>query len=289
MNVAKIVVHHGNKRDANSLFLRFVAIEIVAFMCYNSYIRNLVVILFMCKTKAGCLFLLALVAFIGPKNVWAASSCSYEDQVKLSAEANNVRTTYEIKEILTGNQIEADDGSGMEDETYIGAEVNIYNLTENLYVVVTDSKDDSQTEYYYGDTDNGTIKFLRGNDGLTDIVTYHVSVRSNIADCKGEEYYSVDIVTPMYNYFSSEPLCANSDKYYCQEYITQDLNMSYADFVKQATRDQESTEQEEKENNEEKNDLTSKIVLYTTIGLIVLIIGVATFVIVRKKQRSSVK
>ena len=92
----------------------------------------------------------------------------------------------------------------------------------------------------------------------------------------------------MYNYFSSEPLCADSTKYYCQEYITQDLNMSYADFVAQATKDLQKEDGEEQEDNQTNNN-NAQIVLYVVIGLIIIGIGVATFVVFRKKQRSSVK
>ena len=287
INVAKIVGHHGNKRDENSLFV-FVAIEIVTFMCYNSYIGIFGGGTFMNKIKTGFIFIFILLFLIMPNKVLAVSSCDYADQVNLSTQAHNIRTNYELKEIATGNQIEADDGSGMEDETYIGVEISVYNVTEDIYVVISDSKGGEPKEYHFEDTDNGTIKLLRGNDGLTDIVTYHVSIRSDISDCYGEEYHSIDIITPMYNYFSSEPLCADSTKYYCQEYITQDLNMSYADFVAQATKDLQKEDGEEQEDNQTNNN-NAQIVLYVVIGLITIGIGVTTFVVFRKKQRSSVK
>ncbi len=235
-----------------------------------------------------CLFI------VGVTNASAASACDYETQVKLNSEAANIKTSYEIKEIKTGNQVLSDMDEGMEDEVYTGVVVSIYNLTDNLYLEVTNSLTGEKKTYTYADTDNGTITFTRGEkSGLGEIVTYEVMVYSNHSDCKGEELKKINVVTPRYNYFSAEGLCAdekNAKKYYCQPYITEELNMSYEDFVKQAMAVQNSSDNKQNDDSSQNENFLKKYGVYIVVTLIgVALIWVVTTVIVRKKQRSSIK
>lgn len=226
---------------------------------------------------------------VGILNVSAASSCDYETQVKLNSEANNIKTSYEVKEIKTGKQIVSDMGEGMEDEVYTGVEVSIYNLTENLYLKVTNLQTSETKTYYYADTNDGSITFTRGEEGLSEIVTYQVTVYSNHSDCKDEELKKVNIVTPRYNTFSAEALCQNSTKYYCQTYITEELNMTFEDFVKQATAALKDNETKPEDQTEKQESFFEKYGVYMIAVIGVILIGVVTTVIVRNKQRSSIK
>ena len=240
----------------------------------------------MTKTSRNFMLFIAVFFFLFVPLTSVNAACDYARQVELATEASNVNVTYEVKEIATGNQIPSDLGEGMIDETYFGVEINIYNLTEDLYIVVTNSRDGDEQTYYYDDTDNGTLQILRGNDGLTDIVTYTISVRSNVMECSGDEYRIIEIITPKYNYFSAEPQCVGSDAYYCEEYITQELNMDFDDFVIQAAKDQQNEPEIDEDPLDESNN---HIWLYVTIVGAVIIIGVVATVIVRQIRRSSVK
>lgn len=230
-----------------------------------------------------CLFI------VGVTNASAASTCDYETQVKLNSEAANIKASYEVKEIKTGKKIEADLGDEEYiDETYQGVEVFIYNMTENLYLTVMNTSTNETKTYHYEDTDNGSIKLVRGEDGLEDIVTYQITIYSNHNDCKDEELKKINLVTPKYNSFSADALCEGSSKYYCQEYVTEDLNMTYDDFLKQAANNNKNDGNGDTDTVKD-NDFFKKYGIYIVGGILVILLGVMTTVIVRKKQRSSVK
>lgn len=230
-----------------------------------------------------CLFI------VGVTNASAASTCDYETQVKLNSEAANIKASYEVKEIKTGKKIEADLGDEEYiDETYQGVEVSIYNMTENLYLTVMNTSTNETKTYHYEDTDNGSIKLVRGEDGLEDIVTYQITIYSNHNDCKDEELKKINLVTPKYNSFSADALCEGSSKYYCQEYVTEDLNMTYDDFLKQAANNNKNDGNGDTDTVKD-NDFFKKYGIYIVGGILVILLGVMTTVIVRKKQRSSVK
>ena len=230
-----------------------------------------------------CLFI------VGVTNASAASTCDYETQVKLNSEAANIKASYEVKEIKTGKKIEADLGDEEYiDETYQGVEVSIYNMTENLYLTVMNTSTNETKTYHYEDTDNGSIKLVRGEDGLEDIVTYQITIYSNHNDCKDEELKKINLVTPKYNSFSADALCEGSSKYYCQEYVTEDLNMTYDDFLKQAANNNKNDGNGDTDTVKD-NDFFKKYGIYIIGGILVILFGVMTTVIVRKKQRSSVK
>lgn len=226
---------------------------------------------------------------VGVTNASAASTCDYETQVKLNSEAANIKASYEVKEIKTGKKIEADLGDEEYiDETYQGVEVSIYNMTENLYLTVMNTSTNETKTYHYEDTDNGSIKLVRGEDGLEDIVTYQITIYSNHNDCKDEELKKINLVTPKYNSFSADALCEGSSKYYCQEYVTEDLNMTYDDFLKQAANNNKNDGNGDTATVKD-NDFFKKYGIYIVGGILVILLGVMTTVIVRKKQRSSVK
>lgn len=230
-----------------------------------------------------CLFI------VGVSNASAASTCDYETQVKLNSEAANIKASYEVKEIKTGKKIEADLGDEEYiDETYQGVEVSIYNMTENLYLTVMNTSTNETKTYHYEDADNGSIKLVRGEDGLEDIVTYQITIYSNHNDCKDEELKKINLVTPKYNSFSADALCEGSSKYYCQEYVTEDLNMTYDDFLKQAANNNKNDGNGDTDTVKD-NDFFKKYGIYIVGGILVILLGVMTTVIVRKKQRSSVK
>ena len=230
-----------------------------------------------------CLFI------VGVSNASAASTCDYETQVKLNSEAANIKASYEVKEIKTGRKVEADLGDEEYiDETYQGVEVSIYNMTEDLYLTVFNTSTSETKTYNYEDTDNGSIKLVRGEDGLEEIVTYQITIYSNHSDCKGEELKKISLATPKYNSFSADALCEGSSKYYCQEYITEDLNMTYDDFLKQAANNNKNDDNEDT-NTDKKENFFEKYGIYMLGGVLVILLGVVTTVIVRKKQRSSIK
>ena len=131
---------------------------------------------------------------------------------------------------------------------------------------------------------------------LEDIINYSIQVLSANPNCSGDALRAISLVTPMRNPFHDLIACEGVDEYYCQEYIDYDLNMTEAEVLERANNVRNNGGVEEEVPEEEKNwwdNLKEYLdnhpwVIYVTIGVIVVIVGVATAVIVIKKRRSKV-
>lgn len=241
----------------------------------------------MCKRKLGIFLVIASCVCL-TKGVDAA--CDYETQNRLKSEAANIRAVNEIKEIGTGSYSESEMMN--EDGTYETyeitkkvSEVNIYNVTENLYVVVKNKNTNLEKKYYYKDTDNGTITW---NEDITEeLVEYEIKIYSNVGDCQNTELKNTSIVLPKYNIFSMKPYCYNVDAYYCEEYVTQEINMTEEEIENRGYKYQIENQRFD-ETEPEKEKKFGKYMMIIIASAIVLVIGGITILIVKRKQRSDV-
>ena len=62
----------------------------------------------------------------------------------------------------------------------------------NVKITIMNTSTNETKTYHYEDTDNGSIKLVRGEDGLEDIVTYQITIYSNHNDCKDEELKKIN-------------------------------------------------------------------------------------------------
>ena len=88
-----------------------------------------------------------------------AASCSYEQRAELNSEISNITANYEVIEVpLEEGATPPDALLESEEEEYTwmieALQINILNLTENVYVEVTNNYDNQTTIYNYSDTDN---------------------------------------------------------------------------------------------------------------------------------------
>ena len=251
------------------------------------------------KMKLASILILALCICFSPV---ANAACDYETQVQLATEASNVNANYEISEIVmdmsTGQEVTglSEEEIDNDDMPYIRQDkvtIYIYNLTENLKVTITGDNGYEDT-FTYQESDNGTIVLEGGY--LEDIVNYSIQVLSAHPNCTDDELRTISLVTPMKNSFHDLIACEGVDEYYCQEYIDYDLNMTEAEVLERANNVRETGSSSEEPQEEEKSwwDNVKEYldnnpwVIYVTIGVILVIAGVATAVIVIKKRRSKV-
>ena len=250
---------------------------------------------FMKKIKTGLIFFISFVILFATSSVEAASTCDYATQVELSTQAYNVQAAYEVRSVATGEMIEDDYPSVNEDgeletgyvEIYRTEIVTtIYNITENIYVTVTNDLDGTTRTYHYEDTNNGTIEILR--DNIDEIVNYEIKVYSDHEDCLDEQFGStITLATPKYNDFSSYDVCDGLNVYYCEEYITQDLNMTYDQFIESATSLAKENEEQNNPSDDE-GSITSNIWFYIGIGVVIALV-LAIIITLVIKRRGKVK
>ena len=99
--------------------------------------------------KIICLFLGIISFMLLGINVSAASKCDYTELAEINQEAAGVKVTYEEKKrVLEGDNGVADTETGeLEGDIYQKYfTVNITNVTDNLYIKVINSYDNSTKE-----------------------------------------------------------------------------------------------------------------------------------------------
>lgn len=219
-------------------------------------------------------------------NVFAV--CDYETQVKLATEAANVNMTYEAGFFGTGTFVEAEipDENGNYEIEIEEPKVKIYinNITENLKIEVLNKNTQERTIYSYDDSNNGTIYWERTN--LDEIVEYEITIFPISSDCSDIELRKISKVTPKYNYINEKYFCDNNNSYYCQEFITSEINMSEEQIYKDAISKKE--EEQEIQNQEQSFWEKNKKIILIITGIIGFI-GVTTTAIIVIRRRSRVK
>lgn len=250
------------------------------------------------KTRMKKLFLLAII-LLTPNLAHAASSCSYEEQAELNNIVANVKASYEVVDIYAGKTLAVntpnEDGTFPEVDNYVKEfQITLLNVTEDIYVRVTNDQDDEVRTFRNSDSTNGTITFL--SDRVFELTTFTFEIYANKYSCIGEQFRKFTITTPIYNSFSKYELCdENPDFYYCQEFIPTE-NISSSEFFSKINEYKKEKKEEEIKQQEENKSFIEKLkefynnnkVIVYSIGIVIVVTGVATTVILVKKKRSRV-
>ncbi len=225
--------------------------------------------------------------------------CDTSELNKLKSLALNVKASYE----LAKRDVTKDPGyaypDGLTDEeqeqyqdfvSYF--KIHINNLTEDMYVEVTNNKSDEKKVYTYNDTIDGNITFDQ-----TDIVRlrkYTITIYSSgNTGCEGTKLYTTYVTTPMFNSFSEEPMCNGAEDFYlCREWLSTTYNVdNVSERIEKYKKGLLNKDGEETPPEEEKKGFIEfvkehkGIVAITAIGVIA--IGGLVTVIIVKKQRSN--
>lgn len=229
-----------------------------------------------------------------------AATCGYEEKAKLNNEITNVKANYEIKErVMNKDEYTISDaliGTEYED-TYEATteyiQVNILNLTENMYAEVTNDYNDDKAIYQYSDTKNGNISFDWHE--IDELVTYTIKVyASSATGCEGTILKTLYQALPRYNDYSTYDICKNiPDSYLCQRYVTYE-NIGFDVFtgriykeVEKKIQKEEETKENEKWYKKVQNFIVKHKVPFIIGGTILVVaVGSTTYIIIKKRRRS---
>jgi len=248
--------------------------------------------------KKKVFFAILASLLIGIQSVNAASTCSYSEQIELNQIAATVKANYEIETYGTGifgdleNPDEGENNNTI--EIYADAIImNVLNITEDIYVEIKIANYKDVMTFYYSDTKNGVIEL--GDEFLTKIKTYIITIYSNNSNCLGDKLRTFEFVTPRFNEYSEYGVCELiPDFYYCQKYIVTDINISEDEFVRlsnQKLEEQTKTEEENKKNENNEGILNNIFSFisdnkYIILIVVIVIIGGTTTAIILKNRRS---
>lgn len=225
-----------------------------------------------------------VVFFLAVINVNAASKCSYEEQRNIEQKAANVKVNYEIINVEKDDPME--EGYKI---IYNYIKVSIYNVTEDLYVIVKNDKDNNEKMYSYTDAKDGIVTF--DWEYLKDITNFTIQVySSDKTNCSGESYKTFYLATPRFNEFSNIQICNDLSEFYlCQKYVTFD-GISQEYFLEQLSSYQTGKINEQGEETVEPS-LSDKIFefinqykWYIVGGLVVVLAGTYTIHTFSKKR-----
>ena len=223
-----------------------------------------------------------------------ASKCTDEEIAKINEEAAKVKVSYDILTKQVPNTNDPNDAGEKEetvDKDYI--KVSIINLTDNLYIKITNSKD-------------GSIKTLYGTDAKDGVTSYEIDDTSAIANldyvvyttlntsCANEEIVKNQITLPKENEYYGTGACnLNPDAPECQKYTTKEItpedieNFTNSETEKiQEKISKEDEERKKEEENKNKNIFEKNKTEFIIGGSIIIVIGVVTTAVVIKKRRS---
>lgn len=217
--------------------------------------------------KKNGLMIIILMLVLLPFNVSAKSKtdCDYGLLSSMKQYASNVNIIYDY--YLKDNN------------AYFNVTIN--NLTSNMYVVdeVTGSK------YYFSDTNNGEL-IIRD---YKDVETLKYKIYSNNSECMDEVLIIQYITLPVYNKYSTDPLCEGiSDYQLCHRFLK--TNISYEEFKKQVTEYKTGKEKEVVEDKKEvKDEMTfvEKLIDFAKrfgILFVILIVGLIVYIVKQRKK-----
>lgn len=240
------------------------------------------------RTKIGIMFIICFYV-LAIQDVNAA--CDYNRQVELMTEAANIRAAYEIGEFATGEPFLSNDT--WVDGYEVRFKIDIYNVTPNIYIEVKNNYTNEVKTYYYEDTEDGTISWFRYPEEFDHLVGYTITVYSNDTSCQGDVLQIMpELVTPQFNYLSVEAPCTKLNQfgqlpYYCEPYITTDINMNYNEFLEISNAELDKLETPN-ESPEIEVSFWQKYGIYFLIGGALIVATCVIIIIVKRFKRRTV-
>ena len=154
---------------------------------------------------------LVLLSMMFVPNVKAAE-CSYSEQAELNRKAGNVKINYEV---ITEKE-EFDDMT-VDIEKF---KITILNVTEELYVAVSNDRGLAEKVYYSSDAKDGEISFVW--EDTSEIANFTVDVyASGQTNCGSKKLTTIHKKTPRYNEYYDREICNDNENFYlCQKYVT---------------------------------------------------------------------
>lgn len=220
----------------------------------------------------------------------AKAKCGSEELAKINDEASKVKVTYNIEKKTIANPYEPNDAGEKPDTIEVEyIKVSIMNLTDNVSVRLTNSKDKSVRTFTSKDATDGVATYEISDTSAIAKLDYVVYTTLN-TNCANEEVLKNETTLPMKNPNYENGACnLNPDAPECQKYITKEITPEdFEKFTEKETEKKvkEIKEEEEKKNKDNKSFVEKNKMAIIIGGSIIIVSGVVTTAVVIKKRRS---
>lgn len=237
-------------------------------------------------TKKIMMFIMTI--FMASKVAYA--DCTYQEQSDLKSKASNIKVSYEVDKY----ELEMDDYP----LTVSRFAISILNVTDDFFVVVTNSIDNSEKTYDSKDAEDGIVTFYWENDEELTNFTFKVYSSGN-TNCPNYLYKTLYLTTPRFNQYSRLEICQDEpDFYLCKEYITTET-VSKDTFYNQLDKylnkeinengDAEEEQPSEEENSSKILEFIKKYKLFILGGVVVIIAAGGVIIYIKTKKRGGSK
>lgn len=160
----------------------------------------------------------------------AKTGCDYSLVSRLKQYASNVNIIYDYRII--------------DNEAYF--DVTINNIIPEIFIF----DEITGKSYYYNSTNNGELVIK----DYKDISKLKYKINSNNTECNGQLLFTQYINLPIYNKYSSDPLCQGIEEYsLCHTFLQ--TNITYEEFVEKVTA---YKNKKDKEPEDDKNKILEK-------------------------------
>ena len=152
----------------------------------------------------------------------SALSCSSTENLEIKKAANQVQSSYDVED--NSKIVPLKVGNNKTTYTipnYI-YKINIYNIKDDIYVVLSNDVDNVQVNVSYEDTKNGVYTYEHYD--YSNIYNYKLSIYSNRVMCKGDLVGTKKITTPKYNPYSEYEYCKTSSEDFCKKFVKEDFD-----------------------------------------------------------------
>lgn len=230
--------------------------------------------------KIFCYIIFILISFAIIITFPKADSCNYKEQAALNKEAKNITFNYEV--VDKSSEVDLSNGVPPTIEYYY-IQMNLTNITDNLYVEITNNQNDEKITYYSSDLVDGVVSFKANS---YKVVTYTLNIYAQTDTCS-KKLMTRTVKAPKFNTFYQRGLCLYVPEYkYCQEVITSEMDdnkisKSITNYYNKQIANQKQETQKEK-NNLKKYLIIGSIIL----GSIIVIGGIILIIvkIIRKRR-----
>lgn len=246
--------------------------------------------------KKAKLILFTIISFI-ILNSTCYAECTNKDKVLLGKIAAQVKVSYEeVEEPYPKGTFLPPEGYEGDPEEYVVNKlyfkINAVNITNDVYVKITNNVNSDTKTIKYSDTDNGVYSFNQTD--LSKVTTYNYTIYGSIdSSCYDTEIRKGVITLPKFNPVASTMICSTlKDNALCQKYLSADYDYEY--IVSSLNKILDKQKKGDEKKNIKKNESpikkvtnfinkNKKAVLITGIST-ATIVGIVIVILIRRKR-----
>ena len=218
-----------------------------------------------------------------------ADTCDTETMKKLMKNANNIKINYEVEEKTVENEDYELSGT---DPNYTVSNIllDVYNLTDDIFIIVTNDKNATKKVIVYADGNNGVYK-LDTYDNFGYIVNYTFNIYAKNDLCKGEKLRTIEFKKPVTNpYYYLEVCKQNLDVPLCAQFVTEipKYDSTFKDYIRKyrETNTENISTTIKTSKNDSFFDNIKEYKVYFIIGFVSIFIVISLFIL--KKRNDSI-